>query len=84
MTGVDYLDTSNIRESRADAWQEVNAWVTLLEREDRWSVSLWGRNLTDEVRPTRFFNVLTNPLVGQQLIALNAPRTYGIRARLKF
>ena len=84
MTGVDYLDTSNIRESRVDAWQEVNAWVTLLEREDRWSVSLWGRNLTDEVRPTRFFNVLTNPLVGQQLIALNAPRTYGIRARLKF
>lgn len=84
LTGVDYLDTSNIAQSRVDAWQELNAWLTLAEREDRWSVSLWGRNLTDDTRPTRFFNVATNPLVGQQLIALNAPRTFGIRARVQF
>ena len=84
LTGVDYLDTSNIPQSRVDAWQELNAWLTLAEREDRWSVSLWGRNLTDDTRPTRFFNVATNPLVGQQLIALNAPRTFGIRARVQF
>ena len=50
----------------------------------RWRVSLWGRNLTDEVYKTRLFDLSGLTFVAQKLISLGQPRQYGIRLRLSF
>ena len=62
----------------------LNARVTLAGEEDRWSIALWGKNLTDKTYKTRLFDLSNQALIGQKLIVLGAPRTYGVEARINF
>ena len=48
------------------------------------SISLWGKNLTNEEWETFQFNVQGPGLTNALLVHYNEPRTYGIEARLKF
>jgi len=82
--GPDVLDISNVTNSEVDPYQQINASLALLGKTGDWSITLWGRNLTNQVNAERYFGLLTNPLTGQELIALNAPRTFGVRIRADF
>jgi iron complex outermembrane receptor protein len=62
----------------------LNGRITLAGEEDRWSIALWGKNLTDKTYKTRLFDLSNQTLVGQQLIVLGAPRTFGVEARFNF
>ena len=73
-----YSDTyKNIlgRDYDLESYWLLNAQLTLLQSDDHWNLSLWGRNLTDEEYFTdkNFYNEAS--IMG----AVGAPRTYGIR-----
>ncbi len=56
-----------------------NARVTWFAPNDRWSVSLWGKNLADEVYVV---DTLTDPFGSGWGVYVNGmPRTYGVSAR---
>jgi iron complex outermembrane receptor protein len=84
LVGRDVLDITNVASSEVAPYQQVNAFLVLSEKSGGWSITLWGRNLTNQVNIERYFGLLTNPLNGQELIALNAPRTFGVRVRADF
>ncbi|MBT8138823.1 MAG: TonB-dependent receptor, partial [Gammaproteobacteria bacterium] len=57
--------------------------------DDRFSVALWGKNLTNENNYTRAFDTVSNLLAppgtsGSQYSWLIDPRTYGVTFRTKF
>ncbi len=83
--GTNYLglDTSD-PDTEVDPYLLVNARVMIASSENGWAVSLWGKNLTDEVYRTRLFDLFTNPLVGQKFSVLGQPRTFGIELRMDF
>jgi iron complex outermembrane receptor protein len=59
-----------------------NGRLALSPISEKWSVELWGRNLTDEAIQQIAFNV---PLQGNARGAfLGDPRTYGVTLRLSF
>lgn len=70
--------------SKTDGYGLVNGRITLASKEGNWRLSLWGKNLTDEIYRVRHFDLFDNPLVGQSLSTLNAPRTYGAELRVDF
>lgn len=56
-----------------------NARVSYIAPNDRWSLSLWGKNLTDEVYVV---DTLTDPIGSGWGVFVNGlPRTYGVSAR---
>ncbi len=50
----------------------------------RWSVSLWGLNLTNECYRVAEFDLYNNPLVAQNFAILGSPRTYGVQVRFDY
>lgn len=69
----------------------LNADLTYTSGDGRWSVSGWGRNLTDKAVVTGSFRSPfvspANPLADPQGFVfgdMRPPRTYGIRARVNF
>lgn len=57
----------------------VNARVGIGADDGRWTLSLWGRNLTDEL-----YRVSIIPFVGDEVSVYGAPRTYGVRLTGRF
>lgn len=54
---------------------------------DRWRITLWGKNLTEEEYYSSGFSVQSDPVTGQGGSSLNRigdPRTYGISASYNF
>jgi iron complex outermembrane receptor protein len=76
-----YLETVNAPSNLEDAYWVVNGQVGFLSGDDRWSLTLWGRNLTDSAYRT-YVNDL--PAFGWLLNIYGAPRTYGVTASVKF
>ena len=67
--------------------EAVGVWNARLHYEnanDRWALTLWGRNLGDEDVVERVFELFSNPFIGKDFIVLAPPRTYGISARFNF
>lgn len=60
----------------------INARAGFTFQDERWSVMLWGRNITDEVYAVRRGAGVIIP--GQQIQALGAPRTWGVELRGRF
>ncbi len=75
-----FKDSLNDPLIEADSYWTVNGRV-ILANDDGWSVSLWGRNLTDKRYVTQGVNNL--PL-GFGYRVYGAPRTYGISATKEF
>lgn len=73
-------DNSFLPEVEAEAYTQVNLELMLMPTSGRWSVSLYGRNLTDE----RFFTSTNVSRFGPFYGIYNPPRTYGIRLRTDF
>ena len=60
----------------------VNARVALSDGDDLWSLAFFVRNLGNKTYPVSIFNGFV--FIGQRLIGLGAPETYGAEVRLKF
>lgn len=73
-TGDQFKDSLNDSLIATDSYWTLNA-RAILDHIDGWSVSLWGRNVTDERYVTQSVNNL--PL-GYGFRVYGAPRTYGV------
>lgn len=70
-----YFDASNIANQTQEGFDNIDARFTLTAPDGDWSVSLWGKNLTDELVRTYATNY---PLFQQLLVPYAPPRTYGL------
>ena len=70
-----YYDVFNSDGAFQSSFSMFNANVVLSGREDRWSVSLWGTNLTDR----EYITIGVQGFGGVPINTLGAPRQYGIR-----
>lgn len=82
--GESYLTNDNQEDGRVDDYVLYNARVRYAPDDGNWSVTLWGKNLGDETVKQRLFDLYSQDLVGQKLIALNDPRMYGVTVRFDF
>lgn len=77
--GEIWWDVANTAGTRRDPLELLNARLSL-KSGDRWEISAYGRNLTDE---TYFQEVV--PLLGVLTVNFRGqPRTYGVEARVNF
>lgn len=81
--GTSYLTLDNQADGRVGAHRLVNARITLAA-DSGWRLALWGKNLTDTDYHTRLFDLYNTDEVGQKLVMLGDPRTYGIELRVDF
>ncbi|WP_299591179.1 TonB-dependent receptor [uncultured Microbulbifer sp.] len=89
LEGKDDFYFSNSHNEKSTAYELVNARLTY--RGDNWDLSLWGRNLTDEVIYTRGFyfsnqggNNPANYYAPEAYYQLGEPRTAGISGSYTF
>ncbi|WP_231759727.1 TonB-dependent receptor [Microbulbifer elongatus] len=89
LEGKDDFYFSNSHNEKSTAYELVNARLTY--RGDNWDLSLWGRNLTDEVIYTRGFyfsnqfgNNPANGYAPEAYYQLGEPRTAGISGSYTF
>lgn len=67
---------------RIDSQYLINGRVTYVTPSENWSVSLWGKNLTDEVYVV---DTLTDPMGSGWGVFVNSmPRTYGLSATIRW
>jgi len=72
-----YFDPFNQPNAFQKAYAEVGAQIGWQTADDRWSVTLWGRNLGDETAFTA--KVITLGAIGYPVLgSVNDPRTWGI------
>lgn len=73
----------NNQDARQSSFIVANASVTYRSPEDRWSLSLWGRNLFDTFAIAN--NIIAAPLYGNVRVgSLRPPRTYGATLGFNF
>ncbi|MEM8694764.1 MAG: TonB-dependent receptor [Pseudomonadota bacterium] len=78
-----YFTVFNIDAASQDSYGLVRASIGFTSADERWSVRLFGDNLTNE---TYFTNqILTGTVYGAEFVGpLGAPRTYGVDFRFNF
>ena len=83
--GKDQFYFSDDHNARSDAYALLSA--RLGYQQDNWSVTLWGKNLTDEEYAVRGFQFPNDPRKGyitEQYVQLGAPRMFGVTTKLAF
>nr|WP_240919684.1 TonB-dependent receptor plug domain-containing protein [Oceanimonas sp. MB9] len=83
--GKDAFYFSDSHDARSDAYALLHA--RLGYQQDNWSITLWGRNLTDEDYAVRGFQFGNDPRKGyatEDYIQLGAPRMFGVTTRFMF
>ena len=65
----------------ADGYALVNARLTFLVGDERWSASLWGKNLAEKEYETYHY---ASPAVGGTLAQIGPPRTFGVEFSYRF
>jgi iron complex outermembrane receptor protein len=80
---VEYSATNNpiAHVAAVGVW---NARVQYQSPNEKWGLTLWGRNLGDEDVVERVFELFSNPFIGKDFIVLAPPRTYGLSVRFNF
>lgn len=82
--GTSYLTPDNQADGKVKPYGMVDARISWAPSKGDWRVSLWGKNLTDNVHKERLFDLYGQDLVGQKFIILNDPKTYGVEVSVKF
>lgn len=78
--GHTLLDGSTVDFGKLDSYGTLSARIGLVGDGDTWSVSMWGRNLTD----SNHLNYSFRDFFGTILAGYAMPRTYGVEARYNF
>ncbi|HWW57615.1 MAG TPA: TonB-dependent receptor [Sphingopyxis sp.] len=81
---VDYVYQDSIfygpdNTNREPGYGQLNARLGIGAIDDRWTISLWGKNLTNKL-----YRVSVIPFLGDEASLYGAPRTYGVRVSGKF
>lgn len=79
-----YLTLDNSDEGKVNSFSVLNGQIMLTSKDYAWSLTLWGRNLTDKTYKERLFDLSSLEFVGQKLVSYAAPRTYGLRLNYSF
>ena len=84
--GKDSFYFSNSHNEESSAYTLLNTSISYFG--DDWTITLWGKNLTDEIYETRGFGTFgNNPANGyitEEYTQLGDPRTFGITLRYDF
>ena len=83
--GKDQFYFSDDHNASSDAYALLNA--RLGYQLNDWSVTLWGRNLTDEKYAVRGFEFPNDPRKGyitEQYVQMGAPRMFGVTTKYSF
>jgi iron complex outermembrane receptor protein len=83
-TGELFLYPDNQEDSRVAPHTLYNARFGIGPEHRGWSLTVWGRNLTDEIYKERLFDLYDQPLIAQKYIVLNDPMMWGVTLRLAF
>ena len=75
-----FFEASNIPQQLWPSHENLDARLSLSGPDDRWEVSLWGKNLTNELTPT--YVTYFGPF-RQILTPYAPPRTYGVTVGFK-
>lgn len=67
-----------------ESFDLLNARLSFGPQSGNWSLSLWGRNLTDETYVTRFFDLSGVDVIGSNFQQLGERRTYGVDLQFSF
>ena len=76
-----FIAFAYLPEQRAPSFWRTNAQVTLMTDDERWSLTGYVRNIENDRNP--YFSTNT-PLTNFIVTSSFAPRTYGVRASVKF
>ena len=83
-TGEMWLYPDNQEDSRVAPHTIYNARLGFGPEHRGWSVTVWGRNLSDEIYKERLFDLYDQPLIAQKYIVLNDPMMWGATIRFAF
>jgi len=75
-----YFEPSNQASSEEDGYGLLDASITWRSADNRWNISAWGRNLTDE--EFRIHSITSN--IAGTVDLWNVPLTYGVTAMVSF
>ena len=65
------------------AFNVVNARIAYEHLDSGWTLALWGKNLTDEVYRSKYFQI-GSPLLPPGALTLSEPRMYGVEVQYAF
>jgi iron complex outermembrane receptor protein len=82
--GTSYLTQDNQEDGKVKPYGLLNARISWESPNGRYTLTAWGKNLTEEVYMVRLFDLFNQDLVGQKSIILGEPRTYGVTLKLKY
>ncbi len=77
-----FMNAANTPSLRQDAYTLLNGSITYRSPEERWTVSLFGQNLTDEVYFTGGFADLIDQ--GYAEVGVSRPREWGVRLSYEY
>ena len=80
-TGKQFFDEFNREPFVEDSYTTIDAGLTYAPASDNWSLTLWGKNLTDE---DKLYDTNFSSLGGIRNKMLISPRTYGLTANYRF
>jgi iron complex outermembrane receptor protein len=80
-TGEIFYSADNIDRLKEDSVWELSGNVNYVFPDERWAISLWGRNLTDERYVSHAFDASG---LGYDQLVPSQPRTYGINFTYTF
>jgi iron complex outermembrane receptor protein len=79
--GDQYFDILNTELIEQKSYWVTNARISFYSVDDRYSVSLWGKNLADEQYSIKSFDLSD---FGMTLSHIGTPRMFGVGATLRF
>lgn len=76
-----FLEIQNAKDQLVDSYDKLDLTLTLASSDDKWRVSAWGKNVTDE-EYLRYINDV--PGFGLFLVINAEPATYGVSVEYNF
>lgn len=73
------LFPDNAPQNRVDGYGLINSRLAWTSADDRYEVAIWGKNLTNKA-----FITAISPVITQDQINFNEPRTYGVQVSIRF
>lgn len=84
MRGRTYLTNDDDPDGVVGSYGLLDLRLSLESSDERWRITLWGKNLADTVYEERIFDLSQQDQVGQKFIILGEPRTFGVELKLSY
>ncbi len=81
-TDKQFFEVANVGHTQADAYVVTNGKLTFESTDSEWTVSVWGKNLTEEKYVTSVLDLQS--FFGYNYTHVGAPRTFGADVTFRF